>query len=1434
MLKPGIRAERNLILNGDFSQSLREWKRGPVNPAYVVTKAEQFESGERLNILSALDGSSAYQEITLFKSASNDVRYVISFLCEMDHDEEGLLELSVAGLPDTQKIPLRVGALRDRNADLQRQRDGLPRLFRPHTYEVDVTLPLLDTHVLKVHAISPLNKEGDYFSSLRITRINLQLHLPAAHVLTLQLDGEQLPLARVLPLCLGALGSTAHRFKCIHAQDDAWQGTRASLNIRNNPQGAIVADPDWGRDKPLDDTWSLVCPELDGDPPYLLTLQLANEFNSPVLDIPVSLGDHRLKFIQLQEAAHYVVMEYGQSIRVGVRVGSYYTDEALEGKTVTWTVDGTGAKTATPTDREGWAWFEQQPSAAGDVQIQASVESLYYASGAVSQAFEVKVLATDPLKEIRTIIGDGDERPWDQKGYPNRGTTYRLQIRFPEELWDTDVTLRWSGDPAEKLGVSVTPPLETAARIGSDGLLEYRFDNEDRDDGQFSLRLTSAHLLESSPAKPMLLARNVVEPGEVRGPDRICVVDENDSARMWVQVLHKMGSATGGPVEGALVFWTEPDGSVTKTLTGTGGWASHSHQPGAAGDHRVTATIKAHEDAEPSEMEFVVKAIATNVWKEHVKVTLDDEAVDLQTIGLVCRHGQTHVLKVTPVEGSPWVDTKRISLDWREGDPLIGLNPADPGIFFPLGADGLTWNLSSSAAESLSRPFELRLRADAVADDRELCGRFVNADLTRELGVRLDRVTAALDGQTLYPCLGADHQFTVWLNELSPLVGLSTALEWSGTPAEELNADVRPPLAQSQPLGAEGAFWQLDFRNSKKAGDFALAVNLPQLAFLAPVTPMDLGHNALSFNSILESPVDPVVDLDQAWTWANVVSRFTGEAVADVPVTWHSGAAPVVVNTDSDGNSGFAVLPVSTEMHTVQATLLSLYDTTSEHRSASFKALAEDLWPRVKVSFDGQTSQVWGDTTGFPRRKGRHSIVAFFPEGFNGQTVRMGHTGTAPAVLGNSYQPELGMAQVVTNGMARFGLRAGDFTDGSFALRLCAERLARLSPANAMSQGSGSRVIKIGLTASNADSQLLWGDVFEETIQVVSSISAKPMAGMLVTFTHPDLGALNAETDFYGRATVRFVPTTPGSSQVIATVGDAGSSASIALDLVLAQPRQIAELYEPSDARQPPDEPRVHAKARVTSALTGQPLAGVPVTWEFAGHVVSSVTDDEGIADWTFMGLSDGVLSATVEGGLAGWDMAVLTYTGQVPVIESLSCDRAMIYRADEVNAWAVVKLNPQGTPVTNLPVNWRYAGNSLPTSISDEYGIAPASFLAAEVGEFDLEAWLNPGTISLAKINVVARPSVILRSIYASPLIGQVGKPVTIAVQVVKNLTEPVVDMSVLWTVDDVPLRGTVSDDKGWSKVVFAPGETGSVVVRASVKNPVGTTQTSLTLVVV
>ncbi|NYH10254.1 hypothetical protein [Pseudomonas moraviensis] len=1336
MVDPGIQAERNLVTNGAFNNGLTGWTKGPVNPAYVTTKPEEYNGPIR--IMEALDGSSAFQDIPVPKTASADARYVINFLCEMDHDKEGMLELCISETAETQKIPLRVGAGRDRNADRECEAKGQPRVFKPIEYTVNVTLPLLDTHKLRVAAISPPNEPGDYFSSLRITNINLRLHLPAAKLRALKLDEQFLPLNRALPLCLGAIGSAAHRFMCVHAADDSWQGTRASLNIEVNLQGAIVVDPDWGKDKPLADFWSCSCPDIDGVPPHLFNLQLSSEFNAPAHEIQVSLDHHRVKFLELKGGAHFVVLEYDQSARVGVCVGSHYTGNALEGRVVSWTVEGTSVSAIVLTDREGWAWFDYKPVAAGDVRIVASVESLYYASGVVVQDFEIKVLATDPWKDVRTIVAD-EERPWEQKGYPNRGAIYQLLILLPEVLLGTHLMLHSIGDSLEQLGVVVSPPLGDAVPVGADGKVEYQLASEDKLDGQFALQLISSHLLVQSPEKPMSLARNVVKPGEVREPDRTCVVDENESARMWVQVLHETALGDGDPVERALVFWKDPDGTVTRSFTGSGGWSSHRYQPLAAGEHSVIATIKAHEEAEPSEKNFVVKAIATSPWKQHVQVFLDGSPVDLKTLGLICWHDQTHTLKVVPVSGSAWIRTKSISLDWQEADPRIGLNMSNPGVPFLLTPEGLSWNLTPSADARISSLFGFRLKADGVADDRELPGRFINPDLTQELSIRFDRGSAALNGQTLYPCLGATHHFNVWLNALSPLVGLSAALEWSGTPADEFDATMLPPLPGFQSMGADGSSWEFDFLTSLVTGEFALTLSLPQLAYVATATPMLLGHNAVSFNYVLESPVDPVVDLDPVWTWMNVISRFTKMPVAGVPVTWRTTDTPVVVNTDAEGNSGFGFVPANADIHTVRSSLFSPYDNYAEAKSTKIQPLTIDPWLQAKISLDGQPQQVWGSSTGFPRRKGVHSVVAFLPKVLEGQVVRLGQTGTAPSELGNRYEPELGAAQVVTNGLVRFSLRAGDVKDGSFALRLSAERLARLSPANAMSQGAGSQVLKIS-TVSQIRSELLWGDYFEAFIQVVSSISAQPMGEVLVTFSHSDLGDMQTVTDYYGRATLRFVPITPGASHVIAKVGDTLHSVSVAMNFILAEPRQIVELYEPIGSRQPPDESQAHAKAKVTSASTGLPLADVAVAWEFAGRIMNSVTNAEGIADLTFTysNEGDGVLSATVKGGIGGWDMAVLAYTGEVPVIESMTTPSTTIAVGEQASAVIKVVDRRNGQVMRGVRVNSVFAGNTLPATHTQADGTAVVLFTPTEPGERVLTASVGFGSKKSQEYTVV------------------------------------------------------------------------------------------------
>ncbi|MGY2438674.1 hypothetical protein [Pseudomonas sp. SDO52101_S400] len=1326
MASPETQAERNLVVNGDFTQGLTGWKNGPVNPSYVTTKPEQYE-GLLIRILSALDGASAFQEILVPKNASAEARYVLSCLGEMNHKEEGLLELSVDGVSETQKVPLLVGLGRDRNADQLRQEKGQPLVFKPREYEVPVTLPLLDTHTLRVEVCSPRNEAGDYFSSLRITRINLQLHLPAAKLLALKLDDQELPLDRALPLCPGALGSQAHRLTCVHADDCDWQGTRESLS-GDIPQDAIVFDPERGKDKPLDDAWRLFIPELDDELPLLFDLWLNSEHSAPARRIQVSLDHHRLKFLDVQEQKHFVILEYNQIMKVGVRVGSYYTDKALARRAVTWTVEGKNVSATTPTDPDGWVYFEHTPDKAGDLRIMASVESPYYASRVVSQVFEVKVLTTDPLKDVLTIVA-GAERPWEQPGYPNRGAIYELLIRFPEVLRNTDVTLRWFGEPHDKLGVKVNPELDTAVRVSPEGTVRYQLDNEDKLNGQFSLRLISSHLLEPSPEKPMSLARNVVKPGDVREPDRICVVDENESAWMWMQVLHETALGDGDPVERALVFWRDPDGTVTKSFTGAGGWSRHSYRPLAAGEHPVDATIKAHEEAEPSERTFVVKAIATSLWKQHVKIFLDEYLVDFNTLGLICRHGETHTLKVVPVTGSPWIRTKNISLNWREADPRIGLKMANPGVPFLLMPEGVTWIFTSSADASISSLFQLSLKADGVAEDRELSGRFINPDLTQELSIRFDQGSAALDGQALYPCLGAVHRFNVWLNVLSPLVGLSSALEWSGTPADEFDATVSPPLPGTQPMEADGSSWELDFVSSVTAGQFALTLSLPQLSYVATAKPMLLGHNAVSFNYMLESPVDPVVDQDSAWTCVNVISRFTRTPVAGVPVKWQMTDTPVVVNTDAEGNSCFGFVPASAEIHSVRSSLSSPYDNYTEEKSTAIKPLTDSPWAQVKMSIDGQPQQMWGSRTGFPRRKGVHSIVAFFPKVLEGQVVRLGQTSTAPSELDNYYEPELGAAQVVTGGLARFSLRAGDVKNGSFSLRLSAERLARLSPDNAMSLGPGSQVLKISAD-SHALRTLAWGETLDWAITLISAASGKPMVGWTVKWSHPDIEGETSVTDYYGVARIKFVPTTPGAALLKASVGDEQRSVWVLLPCFLNDPNEISELLITKPAEHPGE--LVEAQATVVSAFSSLPTEGATVMWtDHDDALPSSQTDANGKATVRFMltGSGERALTATVESGLGGWDVKSIPMSVKVgPIIKVLNVSPPVVYSGASIRANLMVVSSDDGGGWAGLTVRGEFQNASIPFTDTDASGYSQSgNILTSGSGIMTLSANL-PG----------------------------------------------------------------------------------------------------------
>ncbi|MCU1751294.1 hypothetical protein [Pseudomonas sp. 6D_7.1_Bac1] len=1332
MSEPIIQADASLVRNSDFREGFSFWNRGPTNPNWVGRIKESYQ-GEDIYCLTAGNLASVSQIVDAPKDLRANARYILSFLCESWHDKDGRLEVCIEGSSEpAQVITLPAGSRLNSQVDKERHADQQPMLFNPEQYEVELTLPLKQNDKVRVSVFSPASRDDEYGKVIRITRIEIRLHLEPLVLQQLTLDDQTLPPARTLYLCLGAVGSLNHRLGFVPAPDNAWRDTAASLNIENNPQdGSIVATPMWGLDHPLDGFWEFYCPLIDGDGPFEFWFYLLNKYTADAYRINASLGHHRLVFREVLEAAFYPVVEYAQSVRLGVQVASYYTGQALNGRTVNWGVKGQRQAISVLTDDEGWAYFDYAPSRAGDFVIEAWVASLYYASGVFTQGFEVRVLATDPWKEVKAVI-DGKETPWDEKtGYPNRGTQYPVTLKLPANspLLGTELWLLWDGDTPAELGVTVNPPLEEPVPV-SVVELSWRLTCEDRIDGRFYLQLGCSKLLRPSSKKLMSLARNNVEIGEVREANKFPVVDENESVLLMVQVTHVVTSGPGDPVVNALVDWVGPNGTVS-TVTGDGGWASVLDTPRTAGGYTITAKVRAHVDMQPVERAFAVTALATSPWKDTVLFHLDGEPVDLVVVGIACRRGKPHTFRVTPTAGSP-VKDKPMTLTWRDGEPGLGLTIGAPTA---TPAGGWEWRLSSGISASRSGLFELKLTSDVVSGARELSGRLLSENLADEGRLVLDQVSATVGDQTLFPCLGAVHRYKLLPNALSPLIGLDLKLAWSGTPAGELGATVTPALPLPQPINAGGAAWALDFTASQKTGQFSLALELPQLKLTSTANVMQLAHNKVRIETLREAAVDPVVGQDRAWQWARVISSFTRQPVVQVPVKWTAVGASADVDTDANGWSGYGLAPTTARRHDVEALVFSPYDDYQDKRAMTVNALASDPWRGLVVQFDGKSSQVWGAKTYFPRRKGEHSIELSVPEGspLLNQKVMLGLTGTGPTVLGLTFSPALGVPQLLTRDGLSYTLKGGDLKDGSFALRLAASRLSNLSPANALSLGSGGQILKI-IVSHRVHQTLDWGQALYEQVTVVSAISGKPMAGWTVTWRSPDLGVVTTVTDFYGVARIHFMPKNPGAAELTATVGDELHSDTLSLTFTMNEPRKISEIYEGDNDKWPVEwESQVHALAKVVSSRTGLPLEGVEVMWEYAGRAMSpSLTDADGIARLTFVLTAEGhgVLSAAVKGGVGGWDTAQLVYGGVVPVIESLTAaGPTEIVLGGETRAKARVVSRADGQPLVGVTVFWNISGLSLPVTITDQNGNSWITFTPVELGENRLTATAGLGS---------------------------------------------------------------------------------------------------------
>ncbi|APV38752.1 hypothetical protein PFAS1_05150 [Pseudomonas frederiksbergensis] len=1442
MNEPVIKADQSLIINGEFSQALDHWTSGPINPRNLDTGSSEYpeEDSFEISYLIASDEASVSQEFRVPKTLSPDVRYVLSFLHETYNTVPGRLVIEVRRQEvETLELPLNPTHPQVADEDKARQGGGLLE-FQPIKTNVDLALTIEENDLVRVSIFSPKKPVDDFPNSrIHVARLRLRVHLPPLQLQEIMLDGEPRLADRPLYLCYGASGSQQHSLAFSPVPGNPWAGTDASWTLENNPQGAIAPTPEWGTNQPLDEDWKLDCPLIEGQESLPLSLILRNQYTAEAYRIEVFLGHHRLDVREVLEPAHYPVLEYQESVRLGVQIISFYTGLPIRDQEVTWTRNGITVDDPVLTDEDGWAFLTYQPrDEDGEHVLKASVASLYYPDGVFTKELIVTVLKTDPWRDLQELV-EGSEEPWAEKvGYPNRGSTYSLKLKLPESspLLGSDFSLRWDGvATAEELGVAVTPALGESVKV-TDPEFEWSLACEDVVDGRFDLSLVCSNLLKRSPKKGMSLARNLVKIGELYEVNTSPVVDEQESVLLRIQVLHQSASTPDNPVINALVDWEGGANGPVHTVTGAGGWASFLDTPTSPEHYTITAKVRAHEQMTPITREFSVMPQASSDWKEAATFYLDDVPIDLAVLGVICQRGGTHKFKVTPKAGSP-VTGKSMTLAFNGLGADLGLQIGTP-VATPEG--GREWSISSNAGGSRSGLFEWRLTSEALGQPRALFGRLLSANLADEVSIALDQQQAPIGRDALYPCLGGCHRFSFLPHELSPLVGLQARLEWSGASAEDLGATVYPALDETQRLSDGGAIWWLDFTGSDQDGEFALGLQLPQLAQQTPVNDLVLGHNKLRIETLNAPLVDPVVGEDGAWMWVRVFSAFRPEPVAQVPVTWTAQEQRHTVLTDTDGWSGFEFVPEKDQKYEIEAQVLSRYDAKVSRQTMEVTALASNPWEGLEIAFDGQDYQAWGERTYFPRRNGKHTFNLRAPKGsllFERQ-LTLGMTGAGPDELDMRFSMgHPGESRYFSDQGLEYRFDVGDRSDGSFSLRLAAQKLARLSPANAMSQGPGSQVVSF-LVNNRADKWLDWGQTLEEQVTVVSSISGRPMVGIQVIWRSPELGERVTQTDFYGVARVRFKPRIPGAVQLTATAGDALFSESVKLPVTLNEPREIEALTSYDSSGVPGQE--VSATATVVSAITGEALADVEVMWEYANKTLpptKTTANGKSSVVFRLSAIAQGTLFATVRGGRAGWDMASLAFpVDATPVVESLVSDRPEIYLGEVLSATAKVVSSEGGIPMEGVAVSWEYPSVELSSSETDEQGLATVSFTPVAIGELRLKATVSSGSAVTLAVRVrdpLESPdhATINRLVAQNP--AYVGFTTVLMVYLVSTVSQlPIQGREVFVSVGEkAPVR-YITNIHGEAIVNWTPLRVGDFFLGVELKNPGGTSEHAIVVV--
>ncbi|SDG51511.1 hypothetical protein SAMN04490204_4567 [Pseudomonas thivervalensis] len=1223
MNREPVNTRTNILPNGHFV-NYDHWQIvGPPNSSVIGSDSWQ---GNTINYMSVYKGSGITQQVSPPAPQSAGARYRLSFLYDNRGDEPGTFSLRRRGTDDSLEIALPPRGNAAADADTR------ALTLTPVTALIDFDVEEEDLFEFVIMSPSVATSSKNVIVAL----IDFHLELDPLVLARFVNDGQAfIPADQpTLYLCHGATGDKRHQLSFQPAPDSPWAGTEALLWSQDNPLEAVVISPEWGENQRIEGTWQVDCPRPVDNDTQLFNLSIYSKYHADTYPIAVSLGHHRLVVESIQDPAYQPVIEYGQTVRMGVRVTSYYLDLPMHGLEVSWML-GEDVLSVSETDEGGEAWFDFAPATEGTLAVKASVESLFFAQGSALHTFSVKAHATDPLKAVRIKFPNMDAALWgEQTGFPERGATYPVEVLFATDspLRNLDVWLEWEGKAPEELGVTVQPALLTPVPVTGNALTWRLVCDDSNGIDEFGLRLGCAALQRPTVSNAMSLARHSLKIGDVREANRVPVVDEHD----YVWCMLRVTSLGDQPIAGVPVEWDTSQG-LQRTWTGTHGWASVIDRPTAHGDYTLAARVNPREGGQELGHAFAIQTLATSAWKT-ASFTLDGVAIDRVGAGAVCLMGQNSVFHLAVASGSPLIG-KEVFLRWQDPASTRSIEIANLETPRVITAAGLDWPVQALVAEA-GGVFDLQVVSTGM-EPLDLAFRALPQDLSSELTLVFDQVPKNWEaGAQLYPCLGAAHDLTLLpVGDPGGLHGL--LFETTVAPDLPSGWEMTPPLTAPAPMTAGGVRYRCDFSGASQTAQRSWGARVLGVeAFTQPPTfELKLAHNKVRVATAFEVATDPVLSKGESARLAlRFVSAFTNQPANEVSVAWDDGQTS---RSGADGIAQRAYQPAAAGNHPVQALVSNPYDGTEVEQGFDVFAHQEDPWLDLNVNIGLGDGRPWGEQTFFPRRADRLDLTLSVLEDspLLGQDLTLGFSGAHELDTGLSFGPVgLGRPRTLTADGLLVSLLAEDRTDAAFYLQLAASRLLARSPLNAFSLGSHVPV-DIVATTNEARQVVDWGEVLFFEVTLVNAVTGQPARNVPVSWTSTDeaMEPVTTTTDFYGIARFSFIATVAGPGTVRARA--VGGIEVVAFDYLVHEACVIESLTSPDLEGVPGDE--ISAEATVLGAATGAPVAGVKVHWFFKGVMLEpSVSDAQGKASITFelpSRIGRYTLSASVRGEF-GWD----------------------------------------------------------------------------------------------------------------------------------------------------------------------------------------------------